>query len=256
MASRPDGYARQFVPDVPAVLYATRLLQAGQSERLTLTAPAELGEYPYVCTFPGHWRRMYRTLHVVSSLDDVPAEALAAPAEVCSPTRAFVRNWTVEELLPLVSASSGNASWDRGKILFAEMTCDKCHAAGDDVANVGPSLNDIADRLAKGEINRDLIIEQMVDPSTKIDPKYLTTTILDTEGRVHSGIVQSRDSQQVVLIPNPLERDTLITIRVDQIDEEHKSEVSLMPQGLLSTLTAPEVADLLHFIETGGVRGE
>ncbi|MCH8962102.1 MAG: hypothetical protein IH820_12455 [Bacteroidetes bacterium] len=34
---------------------------------LTFTAPTEPGDYPYVCTFPGHWRTMQGVMQVVAS---------------------------------------------------------------------------------------------------------------------------------------------------------------------------------------------
>jgi putative heme-binding domain-containing protein len=181
---------------------------------------------------------------------------LAPPSEVCEPTRLFVRDWTLAELLPLITAKPNADSWERGQSLFTELSCAKCHQLVADVAGVGPSLKDVAYRFAKGEFTRTDILEQIISPSAKIDPKYSTTTLLDLNGRIHTGIVQTRNSQEVVLIPSPLERDEPIIVKVEQIEEEHPSEVSLMPQGLLSTLSAAEIADLLLFIESGGEKRE
>ena len=64
-----DPEAKAFVPDLPAVLYSTRLLKEGETERLGFTAPKTPGEYIYVCTFPGHWVRMYGVMLVVDKLD-------------------------------------------------------------------------------------------------------------------------------------------------------------------------------------------
>ncbi len=58
MATQPDAFEKQFVPDTPSVLWATPLLNKGESFRLRFTAPSEQGGYPYVCTFPGHWITM------------------------------------------------------------------------------------------------------------------------------------------------------------------------------------------------------
>ncbi len=52
-AMAPDGMAKGFIPEAPEVLFHTKLLQAGQSETIEFTAPAA-GDYPYLCTFPGH----------------------------------------------------------------------------------------------------------------------------------------------------------------------------------------------------------
>lgn len=48
------GSAKQYIPDSPAILAHTKLLNPGESETVTFKAPAEAGEYPYICTFPGH----------------------------------------------------------------------------------------------------------------------------------------------------------------------------------------------------------
>lgn len=53
MAAAPDGMAKGFIPDSPDVLFHTKLLQPNTSETLEFTAPAA-GDYPFLCTFPGH----------------------------------------------------------------------------------------------------------------------------------------------------------------------------------------------------------
>lgn len=53
MATAPDGMAKGFIPDAPEILFHTKLLQPNQSETIEFTAPAA-GDYPYLCTFPGH----------------------------------------------------------------------------------------------------------------------------------------------------------------------------------------------------------
>jgi azurin len=65
--AEPD--AKAYVPDSPLVLQSTRLLNAGETERLSFTAPKEPGEYVYLCTFPGHWVRMYGVMLVVPDLE-------------------------------------------------------------------------------------------------------------------------------------------------------------------------------------------
>jgi glucose/arabinose dehydrogenase/azurin len=64
-----DPNAKAFVPDSPKVLYATRLVTEGQSVELSFTAPKEPGEYVFVCTYPGHWTRMYGVMLVVPNMD-------------------------------------------------------------------------------------------------------------------------------------------------------------------------------------------
>ncbi len=61
----PNGMAQQYVPTIPQVLFSTTLVDPGQTITVHFRAPAEPGRYPYVCTFPGHWRVMNGVLRVV-----------------------------------------------------------------------------------------------------------------------------------------------------------------------------------------------
>ncbi|MEJ7768924.1 MAG: plastocyanin/azurin family copper-binding protein [Chitinophagaceae bacterium] len=65
MARDPKGAEKSYVPGLPEVLYATKLLNPQESATLQFTAPSQPGEYPYVCTFPGHWRIMRGVMKVV-----------------------------------------------------------------------------------------------------------------------------------------------------------------------------------------------
>jgi uncharacterized protein len=58
MITAPDGRQRMYVPDSPAVLASTPLLDPGESYQLIFRVPDQPGEYPFVCTIPGHWRIM------------------------------------------------------------------------------------------------------------------------------------------------------------------------------------------------------
>ena len=44
--------------------YLTKLISQGALARLRITAPAAPGNYPYLCSFPGHWRVMNGIMEV------------------------------------------------------------------------------------------------------------------------------------------------------------------------------------------------
>ncbi len=67
MITAKDGAERAYVPSIPQVVAATPLVNPDQTYRLRFTAPAQPGDYPYVCTFPGHWRLMNGVMKVVSN---------------------------------------------------------------------------------------------------------------------------------------------------------------------------------------------
>ena len=64
MAAEPGALARHYVPASPRILHATPLVEPGQRAELVFTAPPTPGRYPYLCTFPGHWRMMRGVLIV------------------------------------------------------------------------------------------------------------------------------------------------------------------------------------------------
>ncbi len=49
-----QGFEKAWVPESPDILWASRLLDAGAEQVIEFTAPAKPGDYPYVCSFPGH----------------------------------------------------------------------------------------------------------------------------------------------------------------------------------------------------------
>lgn len=68
LASPPEG-GKPYVPDTKDVLAASDLAQGDETIKLSFTAPKKPGEYGYVCTFPGHWVRMYGVMLVVDDID-------------------------------------------------------------------------------------------------------------------------------------------------------------------------------------------
>ncbi len=70
-----EGMSRNYVPEVSGILAASKLLQPRGSETLKFTAPAEPGEYLFLCTFPGHWFTMRGVMRVRAAGESLaPAE--------------------------------------------------------------------------------------------------------------------------------------------------------------------------------------
>jgi putative membrane-bound dehydrogenase-like protein len=65
LSQSPAGLAQHYIPDIPQVIFSTKLVEPGQTVTFQFRAPSEPGRYPYVCTFPAHWRVMNGILNVV-----------------------------------------------------------------------------------------------------------------------------------------------------------------------------------------------
>lgn len=64
MLRDPQAARKQYVPDMPEILHATKLLNTGDIVTFEFTVPGIAGDYPFVCTFPGHWRGMNGIIRV------------------------------------------------------------------------------------------------------------------------------------------------------------------------------------------------
>ncbi|MEO6914224.1 MAG: plastocyanin/azurin family copper-binding protein, partial [Chitinophagaceae bacterium] len=64
LAQEPDGVKMNYIPKMPEVLAATPLINPGGKFTVTIKLPDTPGDYPYICTFPGHWRIMNGILRV------------------------------------------------------------------------------------------------------------------------------------------------------------------------------------------------
>jgi azurin/sugar phosphate isomerase/epimerase len=64
MITDPQGLAKHYVPDSDDVLAYTDMVNPQGEFTIHITAPNEKGDYPYLCTFPGHWMVMNGVLKV------------------------------------------------------------------------------------------------------------------------------------------------------------------------------------------------
>ena len=243
----------QFVPNSPKVLFATSMLQPDRSERLQITAPTAVGDYPFVCTFPGHWRSMYGTMHVVEDISDIPLdiEVNEDPDDIAP--RQFVREWTVDDLFAAANDLESGRSHANGKTLFKQMSCMQCHAMNQEGGLFGPDLANVQQKMATRKMTFPDLLESLVMPSKVIEPEYRTQVIIDGDGKAYSGVVTFEDDNIVKLMANPLDENCKVeTVAKSEIDEREASKVSIMPQGLLNTMTKDEILDLLAYIISAG----
>ncbi len=75
--AKADGYLPTEL--MGEVIAHTKLLGGGQSDEVVFKAPAAPGEYPYFCTFPGHYLTgMHGTLVVKAAAGATPGAAVPA----------------------------------------------------------------------------------------------------------------------------------------------------------------------------------
>ncbi|MAR13265.1 MAG: hypothetical protein CL681_25260 [Blastopirellula sp.] len=242
----PGKFGHPYVPESDQVLYATGMVPPHRRARLTFKAPDTPGEYPYVCTFPRHWMRMYGVMVVVPDLN-AWQQSPTKPKDPIGSNRAFVANWKLEDLQDQISAGLQGRSPKIGARIFTEATCAQCHKFRGQGGAVGPELTEVYKRFKNVDAD---VLREVLDPSHRIDPKYAVRVVVTDEGQVFSGIVASEDRDQIALIVNPEAKQPQI-IQKDEIDEMVKSSKSMMPKALLDRFTKDEIFELLSYLKSG-----
>ncbi len=131
----------------------------------------------------------------------------------------------------------------QGEKLFAAGVgqCSQCHRIGTVGKEVGPDLSRIADKLK----NREKILQSIIEPSAEIDDKYRAVTVLTVDGQTQVGRVLRREGQLLTLQDAEGKQ---LEISTDDIELEKSVANSLMPQQLLSQLTAEQAVDLVAYL--------
>jgi glucose/arabinose dehydrogenase/azurin len=64
-----DAFKKEFIPQTDKILFKSSMLNPRAKEAVSFNAPTEPGDYPYLCTFIGHWPVMHGIMTVVPKGD-------------------------------------------------------------------------------------------------------------------------------------------------------------------------------------------
>lgn len=172
-----------------------------------------------------------------------------APAEgqLASEARPLVKQWTVDELVAVVNESTRRLDFENGKKMFAVTQCYKCHRMGLEGGILGPDLTS-----AGGKFNVHDMLVSIIEPSKVISDQYGATQFLTEDGEVVTGRVINMHGKRLSVLTNMLDPSSLTDLNRDDIAETIESKVSMMPTGLIDTLTAEEIVDLIGYLRAGG----
>ena len=235
----PDSQGRAFIPQTPKVLFATKLVEAGQKAKLSFTAPKEPGEYEYVCTFPGHYMRMWGKLIVTDDVEDYIAKN---PEQEIKMTEWKLADFSDADFAKLASTNAG-----AGKPFFSALGCVACHKVGDEGVVFGPELTDV---FAKWKNDPKAVLEQILEPSKAIDDAFRSWTLELASGDTVAGFIKGEKGGIVSVVAAPGAPPT--EIKAADIKSRTKGEVSAMPPGLMNMLTKEQILDLLAYLKSGG----
>ena len=171
-----------------------------------------------------------------------------APIYTAKP-RKFVKEWDMQQLIPLVQTGLKNRDFDNGRKLFGAAACFACHRFDNQGGAVGPDLTQLSGRFSARDI-----LESVVDPSKQISDQYGAVQIVTLDGKVVTGRIINLAGDSYRIQTNMLDPGTLVGIDRKQIDVIMPSSTSMMPKGLLNTLNEEEVLDLMAYLLSRGDR--
>ena len=253
-AQQPGALERQYVPPSDKILLASQLMQPRGSQRLTFAAPQAPGVYPYVCTYPGHWRRMYGAMYVVQDLDQyladpetyLAANPLAVKDDLLKDRRPRTE-WKLADLAPAVEELSAGRSLAGAKQMFQVASCSACHKLGGAGNQIGPDLAKLEAKYQPLDI-----LKEILDPSAQINEKFQTFTFVTDAGKTITGLILEETADTVKVIENPLAKAEPVVLKKSEIEEREKAKTSIMPKGLLDKLSRDEILDLIAYIAARG----
>jgi putative heme-binding domain-containing protein len=131
----------------------------------------------------------------------------------------------------------------RGRKIFFQpggALCNTCHRLGDEGREFGPDLSQIGTKYTRAQL-----LENILEPSKVIDPRFVAYSLEGTDGELHTGFLVKQDSTEAVLRGAS---GSEMKVPAKKIAKLEPQKLSIMPDGLFQHLTAQEAADLLEFL--------
>jgi putative heme-binding domain-containing protein len=157
------------------------------------------------------------------------------------------RDYTVNDAAALFPAKLTGRNFAQGKAMFTATACLACHRFGNEGSGIGPDISGAGNRYSV----RDML-ENLIEPSKVISDQYGSEQIELKNGDIVFGRVVGEAEGQLLVMSNPFAPDDVTKIDPDRIKERSNNPVSMMPAGLINSLNADELKDLVAYLLSGG----
>jgi putative membrane-bound dehydrogenase-like protein len=137
----------------------------------------------------------------------------------------------------LAPAALSAANKSQGRALF-NLLCAACHILHGEGAAIGPDLT------GAGRQDLDYLLENIADPGAVVTADFRMSVVKLKDGRTLNGFLAARTGRTLT-IQSMAETHTVE--RTDVISLEESSQ-SIMPEGLLETLTIDQRRDLIAYL--------
>lgn len=162
--------------------------------------------------------------------------------------RSFVKNWTMEDLSgDLGVGLEGNRDFANGRQMFGAGTCYVCHRFNGEGGAVGPDLSS-----AGGKFSPYDLLETIVDPGAEISDQYGSSIFTLNDGTQVTGRIMNMSGDYYQVNTNMMNPSANTKVDANMITSIEPSPVSMMPPGLINTMSRDDILDLLAYLIAGG----
>lgn len=144
----------------------------------------------------------------------------------------------IQSVMATLNEGSGNPK--TGKRLFLS-NCGRCHRLFEEGGDVGPDLTS----FQRTDLSR--MLPSIVNPSLEIREGFENHQIVTIGGRLFNGFLTGRDDRVVLLRSVD---GSSVTLPRDEIDDMSVSPVSIMPEGILRSLSPQQLRDLFAYLRS------
>ena len=179
-------------------------------------------------------------METLSTLKGVPGDTqFAAP-------KGPGRSYSVDQALAVAAGGIRSRDFENGRAMFHSAGCASCHRFNGAGGSVGPDLTGVASRYTL----RDLL-ENIVEPSKVISDQYGSEEVKLSDGSTLVGRAYV-DNGKLVVTADPRNPDESTSVPLDQVKSRKPYPVSLMPEGLINSMNADELKNLIAYLQSGG----
>ena len=155
--------------------------------------------------------------------------------------------WKLETALPLVENGLTNRNFEQGKAMFSATTCKMCHAMRGEGGAIGPDLTQLGTRFSSKDM-----LEAIIHPDKTVSDQYAATQYSLKNGSSIVGRLINEDKNYYYVSQNPYSPEVLEKVLKKNVVSAKYSSVSIMFGGLINSLNADEMKDLMAYLMAGG----
>ena len=158
--------------------------------------------------------------------------------------------WTVDSGLKVLNEEPlAGRSFANGQKMFSAGLCVACHRFGNEGGGVGPDLTNLAKRS-----DYKSILESTIHPNMVVSEQFEQHELKMKDGSITMGRVVTEEDGEYGLVQSGLQPLNLTKIKKSKVASKNGSSISMMPGGLINSMNAEELKDLIAYFVSAGDR--